>query len=161
MSEPKSTVSFYDSVQNFFEKAAPHTDLPRGLLEQIKECNAVYQLRFPVKIRGKVQVIEAYRVQHSHHRSPTKGGIRYSNHVNQQEVMALATLMSYKCAIVDVPFGGAKGGVKINPWEYTPDELERITRRYTAELVKRNFIGPSIDVPAPDYGTGRRDHRPC
>jgi len=157
MSEPKSKVSFFQSVQNYFDKAAPHTDLDDGLLGQIRECNAVYQMRFPVKINGKVQVIEAYRVQHSHHRSPTKGGIRYSNHVNQEEVMALATLMSYKCAIVDVPFGGAKGGVKINPWEYNEGQLERITRRYTAELVKRNFIGPAIDVPAPDYGTGPRE----
>jgi glutamate dehydrogenase (NAD(P)+) len=153
----QTVVSFYDSVTNFYNKAAQHTGLPDGLLEQIRVCNAVYRILFPVKIRDGVQVIEAYRVQHSHHRTPTKGGIRYSNHVNQEEVMALASLMSYKCAIVDVPFGGAKGGVKINPWEYSPDELERITRRYTTELISRNFIGPSIDVPAPDYGTGERE----
>ncbi len=157
MADPKFTVSFYDSVQNFFERAAPHTGLHRGLLEQIKACNAVYQIRFPVQIGNEYKVIEAYRVQHSHHRLPTKGGIRFSNHVNQEEVMALATLMSYKCAIVDVPFGGAKGGVKINPWEYKEKELEKITRRYTTELVRRNFIGPAIDVPAPDYGTGPRE----
>ncbi len=157
MSEPKSKVSFYQSVQNYFEKAAPHTGLDKGLLEQIRVCNSVYQMQFPVKIDENVQVVEAYRVQHSHHRSPTKGGIRYSNHVNQEEVMALATLMSYKCAIVDVPFGGAKGGVKINSREFTPYQLEKITRRYTSELVKRNFIGPAIDVPAPDYGTGARE----
>lgn len=155
MTKPKP--SFYQSVQNYFDKAARHTGLPDGLLEQIKVCNAVYQMQFPVKIGNEVKVIEAYRVQHSHHRLPTKGGIRYSNHVNQEEVMALATLMTYKCAIVDVPFGGAKGGVKINPWEYTPGQLEKITRRYTTELVRRNFIGPSIDVPAPDYGTGARE----
>jgi glutamate dehydrogenase (NAD(P)+) len=153
----KPMPSFYQSVQNYFEKAAQHTGLPVGLLEQIKVCNAVYQMQFPVKIGNEVKVIEAYRVQHSHHRTPTKGGIRYSNHVNQEEVMALATLMTYKCAIVDVPFGGAKGGVKINPWEFTPGQLEKITRRYTTELVRRNFIGPSIDVPAPDYGTGARE----
>lgn len=153
----KQTVSFYQSVINFFDKAAQYTGLSEGLLEQIKVCNAVYQVQFPVKIGDEVKVIEAYRVQHSHHRAPTKGGIRYSNHVNQEEVMALATLMTLKCAIVDVPFGGAKGGVKINPWEYTQDQLEKITRRYTTELVRRNFIGPSIDVPAPDYGTGPRE----
>jgi glutamate dehydrogenase (NAD(P)+) len=150
-------VSFLESVDRYFERAAPHTGLPGGLLEQIRVCNAVYQMRFPVKIDGQVRVIEAYRAQHSHHRSPTKGGIRYSNHVNQDEVVALATLMSYKCAIVDVPFGGAKGGVKINPWEFSELQLERITRRYTTELIRRNFIGPAIDVPAPDYGTGSRE----
>jgi glutamate dehydrogenase (NAD(P)+) len=157
MTKPKPSLSFYDSVQAFFDKAAAHTGLPKGLLDQIKVCNAVYRMKFPVKIDGEVKVVEAYRVQHSHHRSPTKGGIRYSNHVNQEEVMALATLMTFKCAIVDVPFGGAKGGVKISPWDYNAEQLERITRRYTAELVKRNFIGPSIDVPAPDYGTGERE----
>lgn len=155
MTQPK--VSFYQSVQNYFDKAARYTELPQGLLEQIKVCNAVYQIHFPVNINGEVKVIEAYRVQHSHHRTPTKGGIRYSNHVNQDEVMALASLMTYKCAIVDVPFGGAKGGVKINPWEYSEQALEKITRRYTTELIRRNFIGPSIDVPAPDYGTGERE----
>ncbi|NJC24537.1 glutamate dehydrogenase (NAD(P)+) [Lewinella antarctica] len=150
-------VSFLDSVNRYFDMAAPHTGLDAGLLTQIKICNSVYQVHFPVKINGEVKVIEAYRAQHSHHRSPTKGGIRYSNHVSQDEVVALATLMSYKCAIVDVPFGGAKGGVKINPWEYSEKDLENITRRYTTELIKRKFIGPAVDVPAPDYGTGPRE----
>lgn len=149
--------TFFESVQRNFDKAAVHTGLPKGLLEQIKVCNAVYQMRFPVKIGNEYQVIEAYRVQHSHHRLPTKGGIRYSIHVNQDEVMALAALMTYKCAIVDVPFGGAKGGIRISPRNYTPKQLENITRRYTAELIRKNFIGPGIDVPAPDYGTGARE----
>jgi len=149
--------SFFESVQRNFDKAAVHTGLPKGLTDQIKACNAVYQMRFPVKIGSGYEVIEAYRVQHSHHRSPTKGGIRFSSHVNQDEVMALAALMTYKCAIVDVPFGGAKGGVKVSPRAYTPAQLERITRRYTVELIRKNFIGPSVDVPAPDYGTGARE----
>ena len=153
----KQQRSFFESVSDYFDRAAPHTGLHPGLLEQIKVCNSVIKVHFPVKIGKEVKVIEAYRVQHSHHRHPTKGGIRYSNHVNQEEVMALATLMTFKCAIVDVPFGGAKGGVKINPWEYTAGQLEKITRRYTTELIKRNFIGPAIDVPAPDYGTGSRE----
>ena len=149
--------SFFESVNRNFDKAAIHTGLPKGLLDQIKACNAVYQMRFPVKVGNEYQVIEAYRVQHSHHRLPTKGGIRYSEMVNQDEVMALAALMTYKCAIVDVPFGGAKGGVRINPRNYTVKQLEKITRRYTAELMRKNFIGPGIDVPAPDYGTGARE----
>ena len=149
--------NFLSSVSKNFDKAAALTDLPKGLLAQIKACNSVYQMQFPVKIGNEYRVIEAYRVQHSHHRLPTKGGIRYSQKVNQEEVMALATLMTYKCAIVDVPFGGAKGGVKISPREYNEGQLQAITRRYTTELIRKNFIGPGIDVPAPDYGTGARE----
>lgn len=151
--------SFYESVEMYFDRAAAYTKLPKGLLEQIKLCNSVYKMKFPVKVGNgnDVQVIEAYRVQHSHHRMPTKGGIRYSIHVNQDEVMALAALMTYKCAIVDVPFGGAKGGIKISPRNTPTAVLEKITRRYTAELIKKNFIGPGLDVPAPDYGTGERE----
>lgn len=152
-----SNHAFYESVMRNFDKAAPYTKLDDGLLNQIKVCNSVYQINFPVKIDGKIQVIEAYRVQHSHHRLPTKGGIRYADNVDQHEVMALAALMTYKCALVDVPFGGAKGGIKINPRNLDEGALERITRRYTAELVRKNFIGPGIDVPAPDYGTGPRE----
>jgi len=153
----KKVDPFFESVQKYFDKAAKHTGLHPGLLAQIKHCNAIYKINFPVKIGDDYKIIEAYRVQHSQHRTPTKGGIRFSNHVNQEEVMALATLMSFKCAVVDVPFGGAKGGVKINPWELTEGEKEKVTRRYTHELIKRNFIGPSIDVPAPDYGTGPKE----
>jgi glutamate dehydrogenase (NAD(P)+) len=149
--------NFYESVQRNFDKAAKRTDLPKGLLDQIKVCNSIYQMNFPVKIGDDYKVIEAFRVQHSHHRMPTKGGIRYSHLVNQEEVMALAALMTYKCALVDVPFGGAKGGVAISTRDYTPEQLQQITRRYTIELIKKNMIGPSQDVPAPDYGTGPRE----
>ena len=150
--------SFFGAVEKSFDKAAKFTKWDPGILEQIKACNAVYRMRFPVKRDdGKIDVIEAYRVQHSHHKTPCKGGIRFAAEVNQDEVMALAALMTYKCAIVNVPFGGGKGGIKINPREYSAYELEKITRRYTAELIRKKFIGPGTDVPAPDYGTGERE----
>jgi glutamate dehydrogenase (NAD(P)+) len=149
--------SFFQSVERSFDKAAKFTNYDTGLLEQIKQCNSVLRMHFPVKVDGKIEVIKAYRVQHSQHKSPCKGGIRYSTEVNLDEVMALAALMTFKCAIVNVPFGGAKGGITIDPKKYTAYDLEKITRRYTAELVKKNFIGPGIDVPAPDYGTGERE----
>ena len=152
-----AALSFFETVNIHFEKAAALTDYPRGLLDQIKACNSVYAVQFPIRTERGYEVIAGWRVQHSHHRLPVKGGIRYAPEVNEDEVKALAALMTYKCAIVDVPFGGAKGGVRVDTKKYSVQELEQITRRYTAELIKKNFIGPGVDVPAPDYGTGPRE----
>jgi glutamate dehydrogenase (NAD(P)+) len=149
--------SFFGDMLDYFNKAAQFTKYPAGLLDQIKDCNSVYEIKFPVRIKNQIKVITAYRVEHSQHKLPVKGGIRFSLSVNRDEVMALAALMTYKCAVVNVPFGGAKGGVCISPRDYNEVELEHITRRYTSELIRKNFIGPGIDVPAPDYGTGARE----
>ncbi|MGE4054339.1 MAG: Glu/Leu/Phe/Val dehydrogenase [Vicinamibacterales bacterium] len=146
------------SVNRYFDKAAQFTTIPADLLAQVRVVNSVYRFQFPVRKRtGGITVVSAWRAQHSHHRLPVKGGIRFSPDVNEQEVMGLAALMTYKCAIVDVPFGGAKGAVQIDVKAIDVEELERVTRRYTHELLKKNFIGPGVDVPAPDYGTSERE----
>ncbi|MDH3530313.1 MAG: Glu/Leu/Phe/Val dehydrogenase [Acidobacteriota bacterium] len=157
MSAEQQGQKFLASVEHYFDKAAALTDHPSGLLNQIKHCNSVYSFTYPIRKGDGFETIRGWRAEHSHHKLPVKGGIRYSIEASEDEVVALATLMTYKCAIVDVPFGGAKGAVKIDPKNYTEEELQRITRRYTTELIKKNFIGPAVDVPAPDYGTGAKE----
>ncbi len=149
--------SFRENVDKMFDRAAATLDLPVGLAEQIRTCNAVYQVKFGVKIRGEYKIFSGWRAVHSEHRLPVKGGIRYADFANQQEVEALAALMSYKCAIVDVPYGGSKGALCLRPSDYTEEELEHITRRFTQELAKRSLISPGLNVPAPDMGTGGRE----
>ncbi len=153
-----SHVPMFAQVSKYYDKAAAHLDYPPGLLSQIKACNSVYRMQFPLKRDdGTIEVMNGWRAQHSVHRLPTKGGIRFAPQVDEDEVSALAALMTYKCALVDVPFGGAKGAVRVDRSKYSEGELERITRRYTYELFSKNLIGPGMDVPAPDYGTGPRE----
>ncbi|MGB8623865.1 MAG: Glu/Leu/Phe/Val dehydrogenase [Paracoccaceae bacterium] len=149
--------SFRESVDLMFNRAVALMDLPPGLEEKIRVCNATYTVRFGVRLRGRLHTFTGYRSVHSEHMEPVKGGIRYATSVNQNEVEALAALMTYKCAVVEAPFGGSKGGLCIDPREWDEHELELITRRFAYELIKRDLINPSQNVPAPDMGTGERE----
>ena len=149
--------SFRDSVNIMFDRAAKLVELPPGLAEKIKVCNSTYTVRFGVRLRGEIHTFTGYRSVHSEHMEPVKGGIRFATAVNQDEVEALAALMTYKCALVETPFGGSKGGLCIDPRDWEEHEMEQITRRFAYELAKRDLIHPSQNVPAPDMGTGERE----
>ncbi len=157
MTQPVAEPSFRESVDLHFERAVKRLSLSPGLSQKIRVCNSTYTVRFGVRLRGEIHTFTGYRSVHSEHAEPVKGGIRYATSVHQDEVEALAALMTYKCALVEVPFGGSKGGLRIDPHEWTEDELERITRRFASELIKRDLINPSQNVPAPDMGTGERE----
>ena len=154
--QPTNKTSFLENVDLCFNRAAKALELPKGLARQIRTCNAICEMKFGVELRGSYQIFTGWRATHSEHILPAKGGLRYAPFVDQQEVEALAALMTYKCAIVNVPYAGSKGALKINPKDYTLEELEHITRRFTQELDKRGFIGPGLNVPAPDMGSGQR-----
>jgi glutamate dehydrogenase (NAD(P)+) len=149
--------SFRESVDLMFNRAAKLMDLSPGLEQKIRVCNSTYTVRFGVRLRGKIETFTGYRSVHSEHMEPVKGGIRFALSVNQDEVEALAALMTYKCALVETPFGGSKGGLCIDPRQWDEHELEQITRRFAYELIKRDLIHPAQNVPAPDMGTGERE----
>ncbi|MFO7539782.1 MAG: Glu/Leu/Phe/Val dehydrogenase [Chloroflexota bacterium] len=152
--------TFLQSVDLMVDRALQHLDMefPPGLADHVKVCHSVIQVQFPVRLsNGSYQVFRGWRAVHSDHRLPVKGGIRYAPHVSQDEVEALAALMTYKCALVDVPYGGSKGGLLIDPRAYSEDDLEIITRRFARELIEKGFISPGGNVPGPDMGTGARE----
>ena len=157
MNAPLREPSFRESVDLMFNRAVRLMDLSPGLEEKIRVCNSTYTVRFGVRLRGAIHTFTGYRSVHSEHMEPVKGGIRFAMSVHQDEVEALAALMTYKCSLVEVPFGGSKGGLRIDPREWNDHELEQITRRFAYELAKRDLINPSQNVPAPDMGTGERE----
>ncbi|MGR3492447.1 MAG: Glu/Leu/Phe/Val family dehydrogenase [Shimia sp.] len=149
--------TFRENVDKMFDRAVRLLDISEGLANKIKVCNSVYTVRFGVRLRGGIETFTGFRAVHSEHMEPVKGGIRYAPHANQDEVEALAALMTYKCALVDAPYGGSKGALCIEPRDYEVHELEAITRRFAYELIKRDLIDPAQNVPAPDMGTGERE----
>ena len=146
---------FTEMVAEYFDRAATYTNIPQDVLNLIKVPESTLKLNIPfLRDNGTFDYVEGYRCHHKRHRLPCKGGTRISPHVDLDEVEALATLMSFKLAVVEVPFGGSKGGLKMDPKDYSKAETERIIRRYTIELAKYNYMGSAIDVPGPDVGTG-------
>ena len=149
--------TFKENVDSFVLKASKAIKLSDDLINHIRSTHSVIQVNVGLKIKDKIENFTGWRAVHSEHRLPSKGGIRYSEHVNQDETEALAALMTYKCAVVDIPFGGSKGSLKIDPKKYTEQELKSITYLYAQRLIKKGFLSPAINVPAPDVGTSERE----
>ncbi len=152
----RTEISMLETARHFFDRAAKRLGLEDAMVELLRYSKRKLIVTFPVRMDdGSVRHFEGYRVQHHPVLGPTKGGIRYHPDVTVDEVEALAVLMAWKCSVLVLPFGGAKGGVKCNPKEMSVSELERLTRRYAAEISP--LIGPDIDIPAPDVYTGERE----
>jgi glutamate dehydrogenase (NAD(P)+) len=149
--------TFKENVNAFVLKAAKAIKLKDDLINHIRSTHSVIQVNVGIKIKNKIENFTGWRAVHSEHRLPSKGGIRYSPHVNQDETEALAALMTYKCAVVDIPFGGSKGSLKIDPQQYSKQELKSITHLYAERLIKKGFLSPATNVPAPDVGTGEQE----
>lgn len=152
-----NVLSFRENVDLMVDDAMQCAGINHGGSNAIKACNSVIQIKFPVLIKGEIEVFTGWWAIHSTHRTPAKGGMRYALFSSQDEIEALASLMSYKCALADVPFGGAKGGLKIDPRNYTHDELWQITKEFGQELARQGFLNPAICIAAPDMGTGPRE----
>jgi len=148
---------FLNSTNKLFDQALSYTEISPDLATRIRVSNSTYTINFGVKLRSEIHTFTGWRSVHSEHFEPAKGGIRYDINASQEEVEALAALMTYKCAIIEVPYGGSKGALKINPKEWTKSEIEKITRRFAQELIKRDLIHPAQNVPAPDVGTGAEE----
>ncbi|SVB87054.1 uncharacterized protein METZ01_LOCUS239908, partial [marine metagenome] len=149
--------SFLENVNMMVNDTLNHIDIDPNIAKILKTCRSVLQVKFPIKIKGEIKIFHGWRAVHSNHRLPVKGGLRFANNVNQEEVEALASLMTFKCAVVDVPFGGAKGGLLIDPQKYDEESLEKITKKFARELIRRGYLSPARDVPAPDVGTSQRE----
>jgi len=149
--------NFKENVDAFVLKASKALKFSDDLIDHIRSTHSVLQVNVGIKIKNKIKNFTGWRAVHSEHRLPSKGGIRFSAEVNQDETEALAALMTYKCAVVDIPFGGSKGSLKIDPKQYSEEELKLITHIYAEKLIKKGFLSPAINVPAPDVGTGERE----
>ena len=149
--------TFLENVDMMLNDAISYTKIDKEISKIIKTCRSVIQLKFPVKIKNKIEIFYGWRAVHSQHRLPVKGGLRYFTNVSQEEIEALASLMTFKCAVMDIPFGGAKGGLLIDPKKYDEESLEKITKKFARELIRRGYLSPARDVPAPDVGTSPRE----